>query len=155
MERAHYTASMRLVAFALVAACHHEPAPVRSNTTPAPPVASAKPGRVVVSDTQVEILPILRFDGQSTRIVIEAIPTLDALAATLKGNPEILLVEVRAFGSDNVAEFQQQIGELRAQTIVDELVKRGVEPKRLRAHGLAVSPNGDPRPVLEIVQRAP
>ena len=78
-----------------------------------------KRGRVVVTDTYVEILDHVRFVGDT--IATPSLRTLDAIADTLIGNPSIQLVEV------------QHTTEARAQKIVDYLVGQGVEPERLTA----------------------
>lgn len=124
--------------------------PPTETTVPAP--APAKPpGRVVVSESSVELLPPIKFFAGSPSILPSSRQTLDAIAATLTGNPSILLVEVRADGSDGPAVLQQRLGDQRAQLIVDELVRRKVDPKRLVAHGV---PTGAPGVELEILRRA-
>lgn len=113
-------------------------------------------GRIVVTDTQVEILPAIRFDGLTTNVVAEGEKTLDAIAATLDGNPSIRVVEVQGFGDDGDPKYQQVIGLQRARAIVAQLIKRGIDPKRLRSRGIARPPTGqDNRPVFEILERAP
>jgi OmpA-OmpF porin, OOP family len=112
-------------------------------------------GRMVVTDTQIEILPAVRFEGLTADVVPEGKKTLDAIAATLDGNPSILVVEVQGFGGDGDPKFQQVIGEQRARAIVDYLIAHGIAPKRLRSRGIAQPPVGsDNRPVFEILQRA-
>jgi len=112
-------------------------------------------GRIVVTDTTIELLPDIKFDGLTANVVPAGIKTLDAIAATLDGNPSILVVEVQAFGNDGDPRYQQVIGEQRARAIVDYLVKKGVAPKRLRSRGIAAPrPGQDSRPVFEILQRA-
>ena len=81
-------------------------------------------GRVVVTDTVIEILDDVRFIGKDT-IATRSLRTLDAIAETFIGNPSIELVEVQA------SSFA------RAQACVDYLVGQGVEPQRLVAAGMA------------------
>jgi outer membrane protein OmpA-like peptidoglycan-associated protein len=108
----------------------------------------------VVTDTQIEILPAIKFEGLTAQVVPEAHKSLDAIASTLEGNPSILVVEVQAFGGDGDPKYQQVIGEQRARAIVEYLVQRGVSPKRLRSRGVAQAPVGqDNRPVFEILLR--
>lgn len=92
-------------------------------------------GRVVVTDTEVEILRDVTFVGDT--ISTPALRTLDTVAATLAGNPDIRLVEVQA----------NTLG--HAQACVDYLIGQGVEPARLAA-GL----KDGPVVAFLIVQRA-
>ena len=90
-------------------------------TRPAP----AKRGRVIVTDTQIEILHDVTFVGDT--ISTPSLRTLDALAATLEGNHDIRRLEVQA---NTLAH---------AQLCVDYLIGRGVEPNRLTT-GTKVGP---------------
>ena len=81
--------------------------------------AAERRGRVIVTDTQIEILHDVSFVGDT--ISTRSLRTLDALAATLEGNPAIRLVEVQASSPT------------RAQACVDYLIGRGVAPNRLVA----------------------
>jgi outer membrane protein OmpA-like peptidoglycan-associated protein len=138
----------------VIAACSHgTPAP--NNAVPPAPPPQKQPGRIVVTSTTVEQLPPITFIGQTTQIELTSLRTVDAIADTLNGNPSILLVEVRAFGADGLPAFQQQIGEQRAQAVVAELIKRKVDPRRLRPHGMAVPPQGVHGVVFEILARSP
>jgi outer membrane protein OmpA-like peptidoglycan-associated protein len=138
----------------LVGACHRAPPPAPAGRAPVSPPAEERRGRVVVTDTDIEILPYIRFDGLTANVLPEALRTLDAIAATLDGNPNIKLVEVRAFGTDGDPKYQQVIGQQRADAIVGYLIKHGVAANRLRSRGIAFPPPGqDSRPVFEILRR--
>lgn len=147
-----------VIGLVLVATACRQPAPPTTPSGSAPAGAREPPkprGRIVVSDTSIEILPVIKFDGLTSNVVPEAIKTLDAIVATLDGNPSILLVEVTAFGSDGDPRYQQVIGDQRARAIVDYLVKHGVARARLRSRGMPQPPAGqDSRPVFAILQRA-
>lgn len=147
---------MRWLLFAVaLTACHsaqHETAPTNIDARKPEP---AHTGRVVVTDSDVQILPPITFDGLTASVELEGLETLDAVAATLDGNPSILLVEVQAFGADGDPRYQQIIGEKRAKGIVDYLVKKGVARGRLRFHGIAKpAPGQSNQPLFVIVQRA-
>jgi hypothetical protein len=75
--------------------------------------------RVVVTDTVIEILHDVSFVGDT--ISTRSLRTLDAVAATLEGNPNIRLIEVQAST------------ETRAQACIDYLIGQGVAPNRLVA----------------------
>ena len=83
------------------------------------PAAEHHRGRVIVTDTQIEILHDVSFVGDT--ISTRSLRTLDALAATLDGNPTIQLVEVQASSLT------------RARACVDYLIGRGIAPARLTA----------------------
>ena len=80
---------------------------------------AAPRGRVVVTETSIEILHDVSFVGDT--ISTRALRTLDAVAATLDGNPSITLIEVQASSL------------VRAQACVDYLIGQGIAPERLVA----------------------
>ena len=112
------------------------------------PAKSTHAGRVVVTDTETTILDVVEFYPGTATLEPSSLPTLDAVAATLIGNPSIELVEVQSHtradiqaeskeGGDNLSLSQQ-----RAEVIVEYLVHAGVGPERLVAHGY-----GDSQPI--------
>jgi outer membrane protein OmpA-like peptidoglycan-associated protein len=114
----------------------------------------APPKRFVVTDTDVEILDPIEFVSGSSALHPKSGRILDAIAATLRGNPSIKLVEVRAYGSDALTQFRAQVAAERAQAIVDQLIARGVDRKRLLADGAPLPPPGRSAvPVFFILQR--
>ena len=132
----------------LVAACHAEAAaPVEGQSAPPPP--AQKPvehtgGRRVVTDTEVHILDQVQFVG--TQVSHASYPTLDAVAATLAGNPEITLLEVDDFAPN------QSVADARARAYASYLVGKGVSPNRLRPVG---NVDTKERVQLLILQRKP
>jgi len=112
-------------------------------------------GRVVVTETTIEIYDPIRFIGTSATIATTSTRMLDAIAAMLKDNPSIRVLEIDAYGNDAPID-QLVLGERRARAVVFELVRRGVPAKRLRAVGGARPEHGnDPGPSLIIAERAP
>jgi len=98
--------------------------------------------RKVVTETSIEIIGPIRFEGATAELAHTASTQkmLDAIAQTVNGNPSILEVEVRAYGVD--AKSQRGVlASARARAIVNALVQRGVDPKRLVPRGF-----GAPRP---------
>lgn len=111
---------------------------------------------MVITSTTIEILDPIMFLTGSPTLDPRSTPILDAIASTLTGNPSIQLVEIHAYGADTLAQFQARIAAERAQAIVNALVVRGVDKKRLLAAGSATPPPGQSSvPVFEIVQRTP
>ena len=136
-------------------ACHGAPRETAPTNLDSRKPEVERKGHVVVTDTDVKMLPPIKFDGLTANVELEGLQTLDAVAATLDGNPSILLVEVQAFGADGDPRYQQVIGEKRAKVIVDYLVKKGVSPGRLRFQGIAKpAPGQGNQPVFLILQRA-
>ena len=96
--------------------------------------------KYIISDTDVEILDIIRFEPHSAVLMASSHPTLDAVAATLQGNASLQLVEVQSHTAEPAdAADNQQLSQQRAQAIVQYLVARGVAPGRLVAHGYGSS----------------
>jgi outer membrane protein OmpA-like peptidoglycan-associated protein len=100
-------------------------------------------GRVVVTETQTEILDVIEFAPGTAALRAKSFATLEAVAATLRGNPGIELVEVQSHtsgvGSD-VANLDLSIQ--RAAVVRAYIIGLGVEPARLAAQGY-----GDTQPL--------
>ncbi len=95
-------------------------------------------GRVVVYRGRIEILDKVYFESGSATVKPISTPILDAVAATLRGNPDILLIEVQGHADARGSRLEQErIALARARAVVAYLVARGVEPKRLlvRSYG--------------------
>ncbi|HSD89625.1 MAG TPA: OmpA family protein [Kofleriaceae bacterium] len=136
---------MRWIGLALaIAACHHAPPPAPVATTEPAAARTTTPKKPVkiVTDTKVELLDPIRFYAGSPTIDPASMPTIDAIASTLLGNPSLKVVEVVAFGTDAVTSLQVAVATARAQAIVSELVARGVDQNRLRASGMATPVGG-------------
>ncbi|MBA3404864.1 MAG: OmpA family protein [Gemmatimonadaceae bacterium] len=93
-------------------------------------------GRVVVTDTQVEILDPVTFERGKVSFTPTSRPALDAIASTLHGNPSILLVEVQSHtderGDD---EANLRLTQARAKIVVNYLIAKGIDPARLDPQG--------------------
>ena len=113
-------------------------------------VVAADPQRHITTSTSIEILQPIQFVGPTPEIAPASWRMLDAIAATLNGNPSILLVAIRAFGTDATRD-RLVLGVRRSRAVVDELVHRGVASRRLRASGAAQPDPGDPGPGPEIL----
>lgn len=120
------------------------PAPIAA-ATPAIEVAEAErpswldpvqPSRRVVTSTSITILDQIAFIGASSQIDPISYPMLDAIVATLDGNPSIRVMEVVVSGNDAPARWQQELGDRRARMIMEYLIHRGADRARLRARGV-------------------
>ena len=97
---------------------------------------SKKSGRVVVTDTQTEILDRVSFQPGTAELEPRSVPILDAVASTLQGNPSILEVEVQSHTDDRGDDVVNlKLSEQRAQVVMKYLVDKGVAQSRLTAQG--------------------
>ena len=103
-------------------------------------------GIVVVEDGAVQILEKIQFETDSAVIRPESYHVVDAVAATLIGWPNIELVEIQGHaderGDDN---YNIRLTNDRAASVLEALVQRGVERRRLRSAGYGERCPLDPR----------
>jgi OOP family OmpA-OmpF porin len=93
-------------------------------------------GRVVVTDTSIEILDVIYFDYNSDKIQSRSFPILDAVAATLQGNPSIQLIEIQGHTDERGDDaYNLDLSDRRAKSVMRYLVGKGVDEKRLTAQG--------------------
>lgn len=116
----------------------------------------ARAERKVITETSIEILGPIHFEGTSARLHHgkSTQHMLDAVAATFVGNPSILEVEVRAYGTDAKSQ-RGLLGLHRARAIVLALVARGVDAGRLVPRGFAgPRPGESSDPAFMILKRS-
>jgi outer membrane protein OmpA-like peptidoglycan-associated protein len=87
-------------------------------------------GRVVVTDTSIEILEHIYFAKGSDAVQSRSRPIVDAIAATLAGNPEIAKVEIGGHASADEGDVWG-LSAHRASAIRDALIANGIAPERL------------------------
>ena len=93
-------------------------------------------GRVVVTDTSIEILDMIYFEYDKAIIKKESYPILDAVAATLQGNPSIALVEIQGHTDERGNDaYNLDLSDRRAKSVREYLIGKGVDEKRLTAQG--------------------
>ena len=93
-------------------------------------------GRVVVTDTKIEILDKVYFEYNKAVIKSESFPILDAVAATLEGNPDIKLVEVQGHTDERGNDaYNLKLSDERAKAVVAYLVEKGITADRLEGQG--------------------
>ena len=93
-------------------------------------------GRVIVTSDSVKILDKIHFDTDSARIQERSDPILDAVAATLIGNPGLLKIEVQGHADERGSDRHNlDLTRRRAEAVVEALVRRGVARDRLRSAG--------------------
>ncbi|HLU66789.1 MAG TPA: OmpA family protein, partial [Kofleriaceae bacterium] len=102
-------------------------------------------GRVIVTDTKIEILDKIFFEYDSDVIKKESYPILDAIVATLQGNPDILLVEIQGHTDERGSDaYNLDLSDRRAASVRRYLVEHGVAADRLQSHGYGESQPLDP-----------
>jgi outer membrane protein OmpA-like peptidoglycan-associated protein len=107
-----------------------------------------KPKRIV-TDSTVEILDNIEFVGETAEWTPAGNALLDAVAATLQGNPAISLVEVRVYVKGNAT-----LAEQRSQKVIDYLTGKGVGAERLQMKGVdGTNAKGHDAVQFEIVKR--
>ena len=93
-------------------------------------------GRVILRKGKLEILDKIYFETAKAIIKPVSFPILDAVAATLKGNPQILLVEVQGHADERGNDdYNMRLTEDRAAAVKTYLTEHGVEADRLQSHG--------------------
>jgi outer membrane protein OmpA-like peptidoglycan-associated protein len=93
-------------------------------------------GRVVVTDTKIEILDKIYFEYNKATIKSQSFPILDAIVATLEGNPDIALIEIQGHtderGSDS---YNLDLSDRRAASVRTYLTDRGISGDRIQSQG--------------------
>ena len=103
-------------------------------------------GSVVIEDNSIIILEKIYFETDSAVIQERSYPIIDAVAATLNGNPQIQKIEVQGHaderGDDN---YNIRLTRDRAASVVEAIVQRGVTRDRIRSAGYGERCPVDPR----------
>jgi OOP family OmpA-OmpF porin len=93
-------------------------------------------GKVIVRKGKLEILDKIYFETDKTDIKPISFPLLDAIAATIKGNPQLQLIEIQGHADERGSDQHNlELTDGRAHSVMNALVERGVNPGTLRAKG--------------------
>jgi outer membrane protein OmpA-like peptidoglycan-associated protein len=85
---------------------------------------------------KIEILDKVHFKFMSAELDPTSFPLLDQVVQILKDNPHVRFVQVEGHTDKTGAyQFNLQLSQERAQSVVNYLVSKGVESNRLRAQG--------------------
>ena len=102
-----------------------------------------------MTDTAIEILDKIYFENDKAIIKPESFPILDAVAATLQGNPSIQLIEIQGHADERGDDaYNLDLSDRRAQSVKKYLVDKGVDAKRLTSQGY-----GETQPLDRAQQR--
>lgn len=118
-----------------------EPLPVVVKRPPAPPP------RVVLTPSSIQITEKIQFALDSAEILPASDGLLNELAALLKDNEQIELVQVEGHtDSTGARDHNRKLSQKRAESVKAALVSRGIAAKRLATKGFgpdrAIADNG-------------
>jgi len=93
-------------------------------------------GKVIIEGNEIVILEKVQFETNSAKILPQSNELLDAVAATLKGHPEFLVVEVGGHADERASDQHNLLlTKARAASVVEALRVRGTSPSRLVSQG--------------------
>ena len=93
-------------------------------------------GNVLIEDNEIIILDKIYFATDSAEILPRSFPIVDAVAATLMGNPHIRKVEIQGHADERGADdYNIRLTTDRAASVRQALAQRGVDLHRLRSAG--------------------
>jgi len=93
-------------------------------------------GLVVVQRGKLEILDKIYFETDKDVIKEQSFPLLDAIAATIKGHPEISLLEIQGHADERGDDDHNlDLTDRRSRAVMRAMEDRGVEVGRLRSRG--------------------
>jgi OmpA-OmpF porin, OOP family len=100
-------------------------------------------GKVIVRKGKLDILDKIYFETDKDEIKPVSFPLLDAIAATIKGNPQLELLEIQGHADERGDDAHNlDLTERRAASVKRAMYERNVEPGRLKSHGY-----GETKPV--------
>jgi outer membrane protein OmpA-like peptidoglycan-associated protein len=128
------------------------PAPVAVAVAPAAPPAAApepapapvpEPPKVVLTEKRIELGAQVFFDSSKDTIQERSFPLLDEVGKVLAENPQVKRVSIDGHtDASGDATRNQKLSERRAAAVKVYLVRKGISPDRLEAHGY-----GQTRPI--------
>jgi OOP family OmpA-OmpF porin len=93
-------------------------------------------GKVLIEENQIIILEKIYFETDSAEIQQRSYPIIDAVAATLIGNPQISLIEIQGHADERATdEYNVRLTRDRAAAVLEALVQRGTDRRRMRSAG--------------------
>ncbi|MEZ4391929.1 MAG: OmpA family protein [Polyangiales bacterium] len=93
-------------------------------------------GDAVLEENSIRILQAINFETDSAQIMTESIHIVEAVAAILRANPQIQLLQVQGHADERGNdEHNLQLTRDRAASVVRALRERGVEEERLHSAG--------------------
>lgn len=103
-------------------------------------------GITEIQDGVIILLEKIYFETDSAVIIRDSFPVVDAIAATLHGNPQLTLIEIQGHADERSSdEYNIRLTRDRAASVRAALVDRNVAPDRLRSAGYGERCPVDPR----------
>ena len=91
---------------------------------------------VAIEEDRVVILEKIQFAHDSAEILEASFPLMEQIAAALRDNPDISVVEIQGHTDDQgTHEYNAQLSQRRAESVQAWLVEHGITESRLRARG--------------------
>jgi OOP family OmpA-OmpF porin len=93
-------------------------------------------GKVIIEGSDIVILEKVQFETNSAVILPKSYEIIEAVAATLKGHPEFLVVEIAGHADERASdEHNLRLTKARAASVLQALITRGVAKNRLVSQG--------------------
>ncbi|MBI2893965.1 MAG: OmpA family protein [Deltaproteobacteria bacterium] len=103
-------------------------------------------GRVQIEENQIVILDKIYFETDSAVIQERSFPIIEAVAATLQGNPQIRMIEIQGHADERSDDaYNIRLTRDRAAAVLEALVQRSVLRTRVRSAGYGERCPVDPR----------
>lgn len=108
---------------------------------PVAPVPVVEPAKVEVKPMANKVVPDVQFETNSAKIKEVSYPVLDNAIITLKewGDSNIEVGGHTDQRDTSKADYNQRLSEKRAKAVMDYIVKKGIDAKRLSAKGYGYS----------------
>jgi outer membrane protein OmpA-like peptidoglycan-associated protein len=119
-------------------ACPTVPGPANDD-----PAKNGCPRIIIVETMGMIIIPQLLFERAHANIPVGDQPVLDSVIDVLRSRPEITHVDIEGHASSDEAR-PQALSEARARSIMEAIVRAGVDPARLSIKGFGSSMPVDP-----------
>jgi OmpA-OmpF porin, OOP family len=93
-------------------------------------------GSVIIEENEIIILEKIYFATDSAEILPKSFPIVDAVAATMVGNPQITRVEIQGHADERGTDpYNIRLTSDRAASVRQAMIQRGVDANRLRSAG--------------------
>lgn len=108
--------------------------------TPCPPEAPQPEGALAwVSGCKIQMREKIHFEIDKERIKLQSFPVLDAVGDILVQNPDFQIEIQGHLGSSEHQSYGRDLSKVRARSVRDYLVKKGIEASRIESKGYGAS----------------
>lgn len=93
-------------------------------------------GSVIIEENEIIILEKIFFATDSAEILPRSFPIVDAVSATLVGNPQMTMIEIQGHADERGSDdYNIRLTSDRAASVRQAMIQRGVDAGRLRSGG--------------------